>query len=159
MKKKGFTLIELLVVIAIIAILAGIVIIAVNPTRQMGQARNAQRRADVLTMLNAIHQYYIDNNGTFPPGIEAGKYKQLGTSASGCGGTDFCGLWDGEDGCLDLGSQATPILVPTYIAGIPYDSQGDATKTGYAVTLDRSSRITVRACKLEILTSNIEVTR
>lgn len=158
MKKKGFTLIELLVVIAIIAILAGIVIIAVNPTRQMGQARNAQRRADVLTTLNAIHQYYIDNEG-FPTGIEEGKYKQLGTATTGCGGANFCGTWTGEDACLDLGSQATPILVPTYIAGIPYDSQGDATKTGYAVTLDTNKRITVRACKLEIVTTNIEVTR
>lgn len=141
--KKGFTLIELLVVIAIIAILAGIVIIAVNPARQVAQARNAQRRADVLTTLNAIHQYYIDNQA-FPSGIDD-KYRQLGTSTGGdCSGT--CGDWTLENDCLDL----TSALTPTYISAIPRDPQGDDAHTGYAVTKDAENRITVRACKTEI---------
>ena len=64
--REGFTLIELLLVIGIIAILASIVIVAINPTKQMGDARNAQRRSDVNTILNAVYQYAIDNNGTMP---------------------------------------------------------------------------------------------
>ena len=64
--RKGFTLIELLLVIGIIAILAAIVIVAINPTRQLGQARNAQRNSDVNTLLNAIWQYAIDNSGNMP---------------------------------------------------------------------------------------------
>ena len=49
--------------------MAGIVIIAINPTKQLGDTRNAQRRVDVNTILNAVYQYSIDNNGTLPSTI------------------------------------------------------------------------------------------
>src|SRR5579872_1550945 len=66
---RGFTLLEILLVVAAISILAGIVIIAINPTKQLGDTRNAQRRNDVTTILNAIYQYSLDNNGSIPPTI------------------------------------------------------------------------------------------
>ena len=69
--QKGFTLIEILLVVAAIAILAGIVIVAINPAKQLGDTRNASRNSAVNTILNAITQYAVDNNGVLPAGITA----------------------------------------------------------------------------------------
>ena len=72
---KGFTFIEVLLVIARIAVLAGITIIAINPARQTGQALNAQRKADANTILNAIHQYALENRGQLPSSINARRFE------------------------------------------------------------------------------------
>lgn len=63
--KKGFTLIEILIVMAILAMIAAVVIIAINPARQFATARNTQRWAVVNSSLNAVHQNMIDNRGSF----------------------------------------------------------------------------------------------
>src|SRR4030042_864409 len=63
--QKGFTLIEILVVIGIIAILAAVVLIAINPAKQFAQARNSQRTSNVNAILNAIGQRMTDNKGVF----------------------------------------------------------------------------------------------
>src|SRR3989344_833643 len=59
-KKTGFTLIELLLVIGIIGILAAIVIIAINPSAQLQDAKDAKRRSDLRAIADAVYQYLID---------------------------------------------------------------------------------------------------
>ncbi len=128
--KKAFTLVEVLLVVVIIAILAGIVIVAINPTRQIAQSNNTQRSSDVKTILNAVAEYGIDNRGTLPAAITATP-----TVVSDAG----------IDICADL--------VPTYIAEMPFDPNTtgagyvDCTdyNTGYNISVTADGRITVSA--------------
>lgn len=141
--RKGFTLIELLLVIGIIAILASIVIVAINPTKQLGDARNAQRRSDVNTILNAVYQFAIDHNGTMPG--------CLATTAGGpiCTAADCTGV---TGGC-DLSA-----LTSTYIVALPKDPSYSAGNDSlYDVSL-ASGRVTVSAPEAE-QDATISVTR
>jgi prepilin-type N-terminal cleavage/methylation domain-containing protein len=139
---KGFTLIELLLVIGIIAILAAIVIIAINPTKQLGDARNAQRRSDVKTILDAAYQYALDNNGNIPSTIEStAKYICKSGAASCENGTDLSDLVD------------------TYVVALPSDPQSaTATGTNYMIQRLANGRLTVSAPGAENNT-DISVTR
>lgn len=132
-RQQGFTLIELLVVIGILAILLAIVLIAINPARQFGQANNTRRTSDVTQILNAIGAYEADSHGVAPAGIPLS-----GTPA------------------VDA-STVCSAIVPNYIPSLPVDptvNQGAAytscavvtpgvTLTGYNVIKDSAGHITV----------------
>jgi type II secretory pathway pseudopilin PulG len=61
-KIKGFTLLEMLLIIGIIGVLVGIVVVAINPGRQLAQARNSEREAELAAIENAMKQFYTDNS-------------------------------------------------------------------------------------------------
>jgi prepilin-type N-terminal cleavage/methylation domain-containing protein len=129
----GFTLLEVLLVVAIIAILAGIVIIAINPSKNLGDARNAQRQADVTTTLNAVYQYSLDNNGSLPAAITTVSTEICKTGAGSC------------TGLIDLSSVTTS---GKYVASLPIDPQCptgcNANGTGYKISKDATTgRVTV----------------
>jgi prepilin-type N-terminal cleavage/methylation domain-containing protein len=149
--KKGFTLIEVLVVIGIIAILASIVVVAINPARQFAQANNSQRWSNVNAILNAVHQYAVDNRGALPPGL-------TGTPTEICRSTDAAGVAVATTSC-GTRVQLTDSLVPTYVVGIPTDPIGaSALGSGYKIATTTGNRIVVSAPSAENGAS-ISVTR
>ncbi|PKM91133.1 hypothetical protein CVU82_03710 [Candidatus Falkowbacteria bacterium HGW-Falkowbacteria-1] len=83
--KKAFTLIEILLAVALLVILASIVILAINPARQLAQTRNSRRYADVNTLQKAAYQYLIDN-GELPAAIDTMPLEICRTDAIDCTG-------------------------------------------------------------------------
>jgi len=137
MRSKGFTLIELLVVIGIVAILSTIVLVAINPARQFATARDTARRNDLYQILNAVHQYAVDNRGIYPSQIQTGNWIDIGS------------------GGLNMAAD----LVPTYIPAIPIDPQsGDAALTGYVLAREADGRLNATAANAEI-TIPLTITR
>ena len=155
--QKGFTLIEILVVIGIIAILATIVIIAINPARQFAQSRNTQRTANVQAILNAVGQRMVDNKGKFDGvGIDGKTCPTLPSSAVAIASP----LATSPAAAQAIVTTATAgkidfsCLTPTYISALPTDPSGPTSPDiGYSVVQDNSTgaggRITVFSPTLE----------
>lgn len=141
-EQKKFTLVELFLVIAIIATLAMIVFIAINPTKKRADSHNAQRRNDVNVIMNAIHEYSIENNKILPPNITTTQ-------------TEIC-VTTPCDNLVDLS-----ILTDNkrYLVFMPIDPVGvSGNGAGYEVMLTSDNKLTVIAPDAE-LDVEIKVTR
>lgn len=134
LNQKGFTLIEILLVVAALAILAGIVILAVNPGKQLAETRNSQRNADVNTLVNAVYQYSIDNSGSLPTSITTTETEICATGAPSC------------TGLIDL---SVVTANEKYITSVPKDPQCATTcatnGAGYTILKTANGRVTVKA--------------
>ncbi len=133
--ESGFTLLEILLVVAAIAILAGIVIFAINPAKQLGDTRNAERRVDLNTILNAMYQYSIDHHGDFPVTISTSSTEICSSSAGDCG--NLVDLYE-------LTSHGK------YIISLPVDpSVSSGAGTGYFISADVYNHLTLQAPNVE----------
>jgi len=148
-KINGLTLIEIVITIGIIVLLAGTVIIIINPAQQLAKSRNTQRQSDINLILNAISQNMADNRGIF--NCVNGPIPTSSTKmAVGAGNYDIAAC-----------------LVPVYLDKLPFDPQ--APDAYYASTTDyntgyfiyqstTTNRVTISAPSAE-LNEIISVTR
>ncbi len=148
--RAGFTLLEVLMVIGILAILAAVVLVAINPARQFKIARDSQRSANISTILNAIGQNLTDHGGVFTC---EGVITEVPASK-----TEMAA----EEGSFDIAK----CLVPDYISVLPFDPSKDGAnysdefdyKTGYYIESDAEGRITISADG-ELSSTTMSVTR
>ncbi len=151
--RKGFTLLEILLVVGIIAILAGIVIVAINPSKQLATVRNTERKSDIKTIYNAINQYYIDNS-RYPASLTSVLTEVCDTDTATSSHNINC------TGMVDLSE-----LVPKYLTAIPKDPKGPVTAflnkiintvyaatggTGYYVMKDSTNKVVLNTEQAEL---------
>ena len=124
--KKSFTLIELLVVIAIIAILAAILLPALNSARERG--RSAACMNNTKQICTAMAMYLDTSSDNFPYGdpTQWGTYTAPTTKCSGV-------YWNAllyHAGLLDVDKKAVLLRCPTLFGRFlttPTNYQGDFT--------------------------------
>lgn len=133
---SAFTLIELIVVIGIVAILAAIVIVAVNPARQFAKSRNTQRQSDVKAIYDAVNQHASANGGSWLSTITTVPKTVCDSTGGACDPSTTADL---------------AALIGAYISAIPRDpAGGTATDTKYKIYRDNSGRVTVYAAAAEL---------
>lgn len=100
-------------------------------TTSLEDARNAQRRSDINTILNATYQYSIDNDGNLPPSLSSAE----NTTQQICRTSVTC---DGVS--LD-------ILNGMYLVSMPKDpsTSNDSGESGYTIRVLSNQRVTVSA--------------
>jgi prepilin-type N-terminal cleavage/methylation domain-containing protein len=137
---SGFTLIELLLVMAILGILSTVLLVAVNPVRQMGKARDSQRESHLYVINSAILEYVQEHGGDLP----AHGTTPFPTTST-CIGKAIS--------CFDLGAAGAEgdTIVPVYLREIPKDprpvnaGEGTDDNTGYYIWADEYNRLTLTA--------------
>jgi len=133
--QKGFTLIELLIVIVIIGVLAGIVIVILNPAVQRRRAQDAVITTTMDKMIAEVHAYAnsdITGAGTFPNCLQlAGTLQNVNSNT--CATTGFISF-----NAITTGPAASPDLTGDF----RFTSSGSSTFCISAQALNPPSGIT-----------------
>ena len=119
---KGFTLIELLIGMGIMGVLTSVTIVAVNPSQQLEDAKDVERKMEARELSQASKQYLIGENSQPASDIPSGSSNAKAVCKEGI--TD--------ESCINLDT-----LTPEYLAAIPEDSTETNVKhTGYSIYTD-----------------------
>jgi len=107
-------------------VLAGAVIIGLNPARQFQQARDSERWSHMTAIANAVQQNITENKGTWTcTGLTSLPTATSTMESGGAAGTvDICGC-----------------LVPNFVASMPFDPS--ATGAHYTSCSDYSTEYTI----------------
>lgn len=141
-QRRAFTLVELVVVVTIFAILAAAVYVAIDPTRRINEARNADRNEDLVELVDALARYEKDNGASYQALEEAavGNYYMIGTCTAGA--ESACALKETQSNCIDLAG-----LTASYLEAIPMDPvTGSPEMTSYYLQKNEDETLTLGTC-------------
>ena len=126
-------------------------------------------------IIGAIHEYIVDNKGALPAGLTTSMaITQIGTAGAGCNlvaANVPAGWSSASPTCVVAATACVNLTAPlaTYLKSLPIDpklaTSGvtpitlDATKTGYAVSVDANNIIQVTACGGENATAPVSQSR
>jgi prepilin-type N-terminal cleavage/methylation domain-containing protein len=115
MKKRaaGFTLVEIIVVVGLIAILSAMVY--ANFGQGSAQSRDAERKADLQLVQNAL-ELYKQENGRYPAGCNGANWSGESSYAYKCPGSD---------------TQYIVGLAPKYLSVLPKDPKKGVANSDY----------------------------
>jgi len=138
MEKKGFTLIEILAAVIIVGILAGALLLTLNPVERFARARDATRATHLEALSIALETFVIRS-------IRDSEQIEFPESPK-----EICLMdveCEGED-LIDL----SYLVIGGYIDSLPVDPQGGVNPlgTGYQVYL-QDGKIGVIAMKMETI--------
>jgi len=112
-KSSGFTLVELLVVIAIISVLAGVLVVAINPAAILAKGRDTKRMDDLDNLHKAILLALAEEEITL---IANSNDSVNGTQSVGDGDADNV-----TDGYVAVGIPTGMTGIAKYIPMLPVD--------------------------------------
>jgi prepilin-type N-terminal cleavage/methylation domain-containing protein len=125
--RSGFTLIELLIVMGMLGIITTVVLVAINPTKQLYEARSAERAVLVREQENALMHYVIDRWEDPAPDIPLGEGNAK----------PICRFAVSNIICVNIDG----VLSQDYLVAIPVDrTQTGTLITGYRIYKDQSGR-------------------
>lgn len=138
LNSSAFTLLEILIVLSIIGILSTILMVLVNPGRQLAKARDTDRQSDLFAILASVYQYSTEHSGELPDTDGDPETSNFPTTPT-CIGTGV--------GCYNLASAGEDdTIVPVYMPQIPTDPRtGESADTGYFIWVDENNRLQASA--------------
>jgi type II secretory pathway pseudopilin PulG len=144
-KKKynwpGFTMLELVIIVTVILVLGAAVVIWIDPVERIGDAKQARRQDDVMTLSAAFSDYAISHNGALPIlGAVTTEKKVICNNQTGVqlvcdASTEYCLKIDDAD------------FFTKNITNLPIDpDKSSDSDTGYYIAKDVNNNIIIGAC-------------
>ncbi len=140
-------------VIGVLGVLAGVILIAINPLEQLARGRDSGRKNAIGQIANATQGYYTSRNGTYIPEsstwisgatsslVNSGELKNAPASIGySVGGTSACTTNADNGYCYDLNTAGTEAIIYVRLESTAESSKCATGTTPYFVWSSALSR-------------------